>query len=429
VTKVLIAIPRLPAARIREILSLCADLNLRFKILPVSWVYLEERVSASMLQDLTPEDLLPRSEVTFTSDEKPGDLRHRRVMVTGAAGSIGTEICVQLASAGVNSLLMVDVNENGLYLLKRRLERTNPTVQTTAEVADIRDAGRMRALVESFRPHDIFHAAAHKHVPLMEAAPCEAVKNNVLATWDLAKIADSRGVERFVFISTDKAVRPTSVMGASKRLGESIVRCIGGRSRTRFCAVRFGNVLGSAGSVVPLFREQIAAGGPVTVTHPDVRRFFMTISEAVGLVLNAAYGDFGELCVLDMGEQIRIADLARHMITMAGLAPDVDIRIEITGLRPGEKLWEELLTEEEEQTFPASNKILVAKSPPPPVDLERRLAELGEAARSEDARRVMALLRALIPSYRPGRLSPDPLATAEADSASAPVPITRGKLR
>ena len=403
VTKVLIAIPRLPAARIREILSLCARLNLHFKILPVSWVYLHERVSASMLQDLTPEDLLPRSEVAFAKNERLGDLTQRRVLVTGAAGSIGGEICAQLAAAGVGSLFMTDVNENGLYLLQRRIERSHPRILISAEVADIRDSGRMRALVGTFRPQDVFHAAAHKHVPLMEAAPCEAVKNNVLATWELSRIADACAVERFVFISTDKAVRPTSVMGASKRLGEAIVRSIGSRSRTRFCAVRFGNVLGSAGSVVPLFREQIAAGGPVTVTHPEVRRYFMTIYEAVGLVLNAAYGDYGELCILDMGEQIRIADLARHMITMAGLVPGADIAIEFTGLRPGEKLFEELLTEEEEQTFAASDRILVAKGAPPLPDLERRLRKLAEAAYAEDGDRVVALLQAMIPSYRTTR--------------------------
>jgi FlaA1/EpsC-like NDP-sugar epimerase len=397
---VLIAIPRLPAQRIREILSLCTDLKVRFKILPVSYVYLQERVSASMLQDLTPDDLLARVPVSFTGSGRSVAVAGRRVMVTGAAGSIGGEICRQLAGANVATLLMVDINENGLYLLQRELEREFPEVVAMARVADIRDALRMQTLMATFKPQDVFHAAAHKHVPLMEAAPCEAVKNNVLATWDLAKAADFCRVERFVFISTDKAVRPTSVMGASKRLGESVVRSVGSHSATRFCAVRFGNVLGSSGSVVPLFREQIAAGGPVTVTHPEVRRYFMTISEAVGLVLKAAYSDFGELCVLDMGEQIRIVDLAKHLITMAGLVPDVDVPIVFTGLRPGEKLFEELLTEDEESTSLVGDKIFVARSPAPPPDLEQRLQELVEAVRVEDAAGAVGLLRALVPTYR-----------------------------
>jgi FlaA1/EpsC-like NDP-sugar epimerase len=400
VGKVLIAIPRLSPKRIREILSLCTDLKVRFKVLPVSFIYLSERLSVSMLQDLSPEDLLPRPQVTFYNGDQARLVRGRRTLVTGAAGSIGSEICFQLARAGIGSLVMVDVNENGLYLLKRRLEREVPATPAFAEVGDIRDQKRMNDLVRRFAPQDIFHAAAHKHVPLLESAPCEAVKNNILATRDLAATADALGVERFVYISTDKAVRPTSVMGASKRVGEMVVRAMARQSQTRFCAVRFGNVLGSAGSVVPLFREQIAAGGPVTVTDPEVRRYFMTISEAVGLVLMAAYSDSGELCVLDMGEQIRIEELARAMITMAGQVPEVDIPIVFTGLRPGEKLCEELLTEAEEQTQKLTDKIFVAQSPAPPPDLEQRLDELGSAARAEDPARVLALLRALVPSYQ-----------------------------
>ncbi len=405
VGKVLIAIPRLSPKRIREILSLCNDLKVRFKVLPVSFIYLSERLSVSMLQDLSPDDLLPRPQVTFYNGDQARMVRGRRTLVTGAAGSIGSEICFQLARAGIGSLVMVDVNENGLYLLKRRLEREVPATPAFAEVGDIRDQKRMNDLVRRFAPQDIFHAAAHKHVPLLESAPCEAVKNNILATRDLVATADALGVERFVYISTDKAVRPTSVMGASKRVGEMVVRAMARQSRTRFCAVRFGNVLGSAGSVVPLFREQIAAGGPVTVTDPEVRRYFMTISEAVGLVLMAAYSDSGELCVLDMGEQIRIEELARAMITMAGQVPEVDIPIVFTGLRPGEKLCEELLTEAEEQTQKLTDKIFVAQSPAPPADLEQRLDELGDAARAEDPARVLALLRALVPSYQGSSIS------------------------
>ncbi len=399
IAKVLIAIPRLPAARLRHLLSLCSNLKVRFKILPVSFVYLQEHVSAAMLKDLTPEDLLPREPVSFSDGYKTLDLRPRTALVTGGAGSIGSEICKQLIEGGLGRLVMVDINENNLYLLQRRLEKVRVDATVIAEVADVRDRARVTALFERYRPHDVFHAAAHKHVPLMEAAPCEAVKNNVLATRIAAEAAIAVGSERFVFISTDKAVRPSSVMGASKRVGEMLVRALGQRSTTRFCAVRFGNVLGSAGSVVPIFREQLEAGGPITVTHPDVRRYFMTIGEAVGLVLKAAYGDYGELCVLDMGEQIRIVDLARHMITMTGRVPDVDVKIEYTGLRPGEKLFEELLTEEEEKTSQVAHKVFVAASPAPPLDLLERIDELAAAAAAEDARAVVRLLRQLVPSY------------------------------
>jgi FlaA1/EpsC-like NDP-sugar epimerase len=401
VDAVLIAIPRLPARRIREILNLCADLKVRFKILPVSYVYLDDRAASSMLQDLSPEDLLPREVIHLADSEVIPAMESRTALVTGAAGSIGSEICAQLLEAGLGRLVMTDINENELYLLQRRLARQYPQASIVCELADIRDAERINALFEAYRPEDVFHAAAHKHVPLIEAAPCEAVKNNIVGTRHVARAADAVEVDRFVFISTDKAVRPSSVMGASKRAAEMMVRMMARGSATRFCAVRFGNVLGSAGSVVPIFREQIAVGGPVTVTDPEVRRYFMTVSEAVGLVLKAAYGDYGTLCVLDMGEQIRIVDLARHMITMSGLVPEVDIQIEYSGLRPGEKLFEELLTEEEEQTNKVSDKIFVAQSPPPPTDLEERLAEIIAAAEAEDADRVVDLLRRLIPSYQP----------------------------
>lgn len=396
---VLIAIPRLPSARLRHILTICANHNVRFKMLPVSFVYLQEHVSAGMLKDLTPEDLLPRAPVSFSDGTRRVDLRARTALVTGGAGSIGSEICAQLLHGGLGRLVMVDINENNLYLLQRRLAKLHAEAVVVAEVADLRDRGRMAALFARYRPHDVFHAAAHKHVPLMEAAPCEAVKNNVLATRLAAEAAIAAGSERFVFISTDKAVRPSSVMGASKRVGEMLVRALGQRSTTKFCAVRFGNVLGSAGSVVPIFREQLEAGGPITVTHPDVRRYFMTTGEAVGLVLKAAYGDYGELCVLDMGEQIRIVDLARHMITMSGKVPDVDVKIEYTGLRPGEKLFEELLTEDEEKTVEVAHKVFVAASPAPPLDLLERIDELAAAAAAEDARTVVRLLRQLVPSY------------------------------
>ncbi|TAM53894.1 MAG: polysaccharide biosynthesis protein [Acidobacteria bacterium] len=424
VATVLIAIPRMSAARIREILALCANLKLQFKILPVSFAYLNDRAAATMLQDLEPEDLLPRGPVEFSDSGQRACIMGRKVLVTGAAGSIGREICVQLLRAGVSRLVMVDLNENEMYLASRELQRLYPDVTFMTEVADIRDAGRMEALFAKYRPQDVFHAAAHKHVPLMEIAPGEAIKNNVLGTRNVALAADRAGVDRFVFISTDKAVRPTSVMGASKRVAEMIVRQLARTSHTRFCAVRFGNVLGSAGSVVPLFRAQIAAGGPVTVTDPEVKRYFMTIREAVGLVLQAGYSDYGEMCVLDMGEQIKIVDLARHMITMAGHVPDVDITIEFSGLRPGEKLYEELLTEEEERTQQVDRKLFVARCPAPPEDLDLRVRELADAAAAEDGERVRAGLRALVSSYTCPAPCTRPDATVAADGGlEAKVPL------
>jgi FlaA1/EpsC-like NDP-sugar epimerase len=396
VGQVLIAIARLQGPKIREILSVCADLKIQFKILPVSFLDQDGQHAATSMQDLTPEDLLPRDPVVL---EETPRLDGRTAIVTGAAGSIGSEICIQLARSGLHKLALVDLNENGLYMLKHRLDREHPETRALIEVGDIRDPNRMHAVFRRHRPQDVFHAAAHKHVPLMEAAPCEAVKNNILGTKNVAEAADACGAERFIYISTDKAVRPTSVMGACKRLGEHVVRSMAERSLTKFCAVRFGNVLGSAGSVVAIFREQITAGGPVHVTHPDVRRFFMTISEAVALVLKAGYSDYGELCVLDMGEQLRIDDLARHMITMSGQVPEVDIPIEYTGLRPGEKLFEELLTEQEEHTRRANHKILVASCPSPRADLDRQIRELASAAAAEDENRVLRLLHELVPSY------------------------------
>lgn len=403
VEKLLIAIPRVEPKRLRDILSLCAELGLRVKSLPVSFVYIDAKISASMLQDLQPEDLLPRAQVDFSDTGESSTALGRRVLVTGAAGSIGGEICRQLLRASVKQLVMVDINENELYLAQRRLEGQFGKIELVTEIADIRDASRMRALFERYRPEDVFHAAAHKHVPLMEAAPCEAVKNNVAGTRNVARAAHELGAERFIYISTDKAVRPTSVMGASKRVGEMVVRALALRSKTAFKAVRFGNVLGSAGSVVPIFREQIARGGPVTVTDPEVRRYFMTISEAVGLVLRAGYGGASDLCVLDMGEQTRIDELARHMIIMAGRVPDVDVMIEYTGLRPGEKLYEELLTEDEEKTHQAMKKVFTAVCPPPPFNLDARLDELERAAAAEDALQVIELLQSLVPSYTPRR--------------------------
>ncbi len=424
ITRVLIAIPRLSAQRIRELLTSCSDLQVRIKILPFSHLELHEKISSSMLQDLSPEDLLSRDPVVFAERVGESPIANRVTLVTGGAGSIGSEICRQLLLGGAAQLVMVDLNENGLYLNQRRLQHEFPQARIESHVANVRDFARLTSLFECRRPQDIFHAAAHKHVPLMEEAPCEAVKNNVLGTLNVARAARAAGTERFVFISTDKAVRPSSVMGASKRIGEMLIRLLARDSSTYFCAVRFGNVLDSAGSVVPLFREQIAAGGPVTVTDPEVRRYFMTVPEAVALVLKAAYEEHGHLCVLEMGEQIRILDLARHMITMSGLTPDVDIPIVFSGLRPGEKLAEELLTEEEERTFRSAEKILVAEGPPPAANLLRGIDELIQRAQQEDVAGVLAQIRTLVPSFRHSdAVAAEPMAAA-ASAAPALRPAT-----
>lgn len=400
VSTVMLAIQKLPAARIREVLNLCSRQKASFKIVPPSFTS-RGQLSAAALHDLSPEDLLPRDEVAFDHQEIRAMVQGRRILVTGGGGSIGGEIARQVADHGCTQLVLVDMYENEMYLKVRQLREQYTRIDIRAEVADVRDAARMKRLGEQYRPHHVFHAAAHKHVPLMEEAPEEAAKNNVLGTLNVARMADACGAERMVFISTDKAVRPTSVMGASKRVGEMVVRQVARDSRTKMTAVRFGNVLGSAGSVVSIFKQQIERGGPVTVTHAECTRYFMTISEAAGLVLLAGLGGFGEICILEMGEPIKIADLAANMITMAGSIPGQEIPIVFTGLRPGEKLHEELLTEEEERTHRVRNRIAVAQSPAPPRDLLHRLEELERLAEAGDRPGVLRVFGELVPSYRP----------------------------
>jgi FlaA1/EpsC-like NDP-sugar epimerase len=406
VSKVLLAITHLPAEQLREILRMCESSKASFKIIPASFARMDQRLSAALLHDLSPEDLLPRDAISFDQREIRDLVAGKRAMVTGGGGSIGGEIARQLATHGVAELVLVDMNENELYLKTRRLQEECPGLRVQAEVADIREPDRLGRLGERYRPQLVFHAAAHKHVPLMEDAPEEAVKNNVFGTMNVARMAIACGAERLVFISTDKAVRPSSVMGATKRIAEFVVRDLARTSKTKMTAVRFGNVLGSAGSVVPIFKQQIERGGPVTVTHPDCTRYFMTIPEAVGLV------GYGELCVLDMGEPIKIAQLARNLITMAGLVPGQDIPIVFTGLRPGEKLYEELLTEEEEQTSEVRNRILVARCPAPPTDLPERLKDLRASASLGDRDAVLAAIRRVVPTYTGGRGAHPPVLPA-----------------
>jgi FlaA1/EpsC-like NDP-sugar epimerase len=402
VRELLFAIPRMPAGRLREVIALCSDLKLGYKILPVSFAYLHDRVSASMLQALQPDDLLPRRPVTFDREEIGQKVRGRRVLVTGAGGSIGSEIARQVAEHAPGRLVLVDINENELYLLYRHLQARHSGLAVHAEVGDIRDAGRMVELFRRHRPQDVFHAAAHKHVPLMEWAPAEAVKTNLTGFRNVVRAAEEGGVERFILISTDKAVDPSSVMGATKRVAELLVRHLAARSSATYTSVRFGNVLGSAGSVVPLFKAQIAAGGPVTVTDARCTRYLMTIGEAVGLVLMAGLGGYGDLCILEMGEPILILDLARLMITLAGFVPEDEIPIVFTGLRPGEKLDEHLMTAEEEaRSRRVSDLIRVVDTAPPPADWVRRLEELERLAEDGEPAAVVAALRALVPRYTP----------------------------
>jgi FlaA1/EpsC-like NDP-sugar epimerase len=402
VQQILFAIPRAPASLVRRVLSVCADLKLSYKTLPVSFAYLSDHAAAATLQALAPEDLLPRGEARFDPSEVRALVEGRRILVTGAAGSIGSEICRQVAAQGPARLLLADINENELYLLDLELRRAFPGLSLASEVVDIRDHERLLQLGSIYRPQDVFHAAAHKHVPLMEWTPEEAVKNNVIGCRNVLRMTEACGTERFVLVSSDKAVEPSSVMGATKRIGELLIRSRAGASPAQLSAVRFGNVLGSSGSVVPIFKTQIAHGGPVTVTHPDCRRFLMTIPEAVGLVILAGLSHYGDLCILEMGEPVRILDLARMMITMAGFVPGKDIEIAFTGLRPGEKVDERLMTHEEERSSTLLREtIRIVQTPPPLANLDTRIDELAEVARRADRPAILALLREIVPSYRP----------------------------
>ncbi len=421
---VLIAIHQLPAARLRALLSICSNLQVRFKILPPSHA-LALRSGTARLKSLSPEDLLPRAEVRFSTSARASWVAGRSALVTGAAGSIGRELARQLLEAGARSLVLVDQDENGLYLLERALSEAFGGREIVAEVANVRDATRLREIFQRWRPQDVLHAAAHKQVPLLEDSPAEAVKTNVLGTRNTVEAAVAAGVERFVLISTDKAVRPTSVMGASKRVAEMVVLRAAG-NLPRPCVVRFGNVLGSAGSVVPLFERQIAERRPVTVTHPEVQRYFMTVSEAVGLVLETTYNDYGEVCTLEMGEPMKVLDLARHMITMAGLVPDLDIPIVFTGLRPGEKMTEDL-TEAGEECFHLDCGVTVTAGAVLPADFERDLSRLLEAAAAGDQARIRPLLRSLVPSFEPRELSragADALVPHPAEPSRRPTPFS-----
>lgn len=359
--EIIIAMPSVTGEAMRNILNECKQTGCEVKTLPGIYDLIDGKVTVQQLRHVDIADLLRREPIKLNLAEIAGYLAGKRVLVTGAGGSIGSELCRQVAKMSPASILLLGKGENSIYEIHQELQQTYPGLKLVPVIADVKDAKRINCIFAYMKPQVVFHAAAHKHVPLMEAQPVEAVKNNIFGTKVVAEAADRVKTETFVMISTDKAVNPTSVMGATKRVAELIIQNMSRISATKFVAVRFGNVLGSRGSVVPLFKKQIAAGGPITVTHPDMKRYFMTIPEASQLVLQAgALANGGEVFVLDMGEPVKIVDMARDLIELSGLVPDKDIKIEFTGLRPGEKLFEELLTAEEGTKSTKHEKIYVA---------------------------------------------------------------------
>ena len=377
VDEIIIAMPTVSAMETKKILDICKQTGCELKRLPGMFQLVNGEVSISKLKDVDVNDLLGREPIKVDLDSIMGYVSDKVVMVTGGGGSIGSELCRQVASHKPKQLIIVDIYENTTYDIQLELKRRYPDLDLVVLIASIRNTKRMDDIFRIYRPEIVYHAAAHKHVPLMEDSPNESVKNNVLGTWKVVQAADKYKVKRFVMISTDKAVNPTNIMGATKRICEMIIQTYNNRSETEYVAVRFGNVLGSNGSVIPLFKKQIEEGGPVTVTHPDIIRYFMTIPEAVSLVLQAgAYAKGGEIFILDMGEPVKIVDLAKNLILLSGHKPNEDIQIVFTGLRPGEKLYEEMLMKEEGMQDTANKLIHIGK--PIKMDEERFLQQLEE---------------------------------------------------
>lgn len=398
---IMIALPSMSKRQRKEIVDLCRRTHCEVKILPGMAQLIQGEYFVGQLRPVDLEDLLGRDTIQVDVKTIGDYVRGKRVLVTGGGGSIGSELCRQIASHSPETPVIFDIYENNAYDIQQELIKRYPELDLRVEIGSVRDEGRLNDIFGRFRPQLVYHAAAHKHVPLMEESPNEAVKNNVFGTLKTVVTADKYQVERFVLISTDKAVNPTSLMGATKRICEMIIQSYNAHSETDYVAVRFGNVLGSNGSVVPLFRKQIAEGGPVTVTHPDVTRYFMTIPEAVSLVLQAgATARGGEIFVLDMGEPVKIADMARKLIELSGLKPDEDIKIEYTGLRPGEKLYEELLLDEEGLTKTDNDLIYIGK----PISFDEevfaeQLQRLKKSAYAEDGS-VWEMVEEIVPNYR-----------------------------
>lgn len=401
VDEIVIAIPSAEPATIRDIIMICQETKARVRRLPAIASTITDSLS-STVRDINYEDLLGRDSVIIKNPELHAFVHDKVVMVTGGGGSIGSELCRQIAANEPKQLVIVDIYENSTYELEVELRRYYPDADIEVLIASVRDYERLDTIFAKYRPDVIYHAAAHKHVPLMETSPNEAIKNNCLGTLNLAKLSDKYEIKRFVMISTDKAVRPTNVMGATKRICEMIVQTYNKRSKTEFVAVRFGNVLGSNGSVIPLFLKQIEAGGPVTLTHREITRFFMTIPEAVSLVLTAGLmAKGGEIFILDMGEPVKIYDLACNLIRMKGFEPEADIKIEVVGLRPGEKLYEELLMAEEGLQETENKKIHIGK--PIEIDEELFLAKLDRLIdKAEDNMAdIRKDIKDICPTYHP----------------------------
>ena len=400
IDEIIFAIPSASRQVRKEILDICKETGCKLRTLPGMYQLINGEVSVSKLKDVEIEDLLGREPIKINIDDIIEYVSGKIVMVTGGGGSIGSELCRQIAGHNPKQLIIVDIYENNAYEIQQELMRKFPELNLKVLIASVRNTNRMDKIFETYRPEIVYHAAAHKHVPLMEESPNEAIKNNVFGTYKTAKAADKYGVKKFVLISTDKAVNPTNIMGASKRICEMIIQMMNEKSKTNFVAVRFGNVLGSNGSVIPLFKKQIAEGGPVTVTHPDIIRYFMTIPEAVSLVLQAgAYAKGGEIFVLDMGEPMKIVDLAKNLIKLSGYKVGEDIEIKFTGLRPGEKMYEELLMSEEGLKQTANKMIFIGK----PIEFdkeefEKQLERLKTVGESE-AVCIKEVVKEIVPTY------------------------------
>lgn len=402
--EIIIAMPSVKGKEIKEIIDVCKNTNCKLTILPGVYEIIEGTVSVNQLRPVEVEDLLGRDPVKLDTKNVSAYITGKVVLITGAGGSIGSEICRQVAKMQPKKMLLLGKGENSIYEISQELSIEYPQIRKVPIIADVRDEERINGIMDYFHPHVVFHAAAHKHVPLMEYQPMETVRNNVLGTKVVAEAASKNGVETFVMISTDKAVNPTSVMGCTKRVAEMFVQSMNSISETRFAAVRFGNVLGSRGSVIPLFKKQIAKGGPVTVTHPDMKRYFMTIPEASQLVLQAgAMAEGGEVFVLDMGEPVKIYDLARDMITLSGMIPEVDIEIKFTGLRPGEKLFEELLSAEDGTEATQHKKIFTAMIKC--VDKTKLDFQIRRLLEQTTGDNVVEVLKETVPTYRPNRIN------------------------
>lgn len=400
VEEIILAIPSASPKTTKEILKICNQTECKLKILPGMYQLITEEVSVSKLKEVSIEDLLGRDSIDIDLDSVAGYVRGKTVLVTGGGGSIGSELCRQIANYNPKCLIIFDIYENNAYDIQQELKIKYPQLHLEVLIGSVRNTKRIEWIMSHYRPDVVYHAAAHKHVPLMEDSPNEAIKNNVFGTYKTARAADKYGVKRFVLISTDKAVNPTNIMGASKRLCEMVVQTFNKYSRTEYVAVRFGNVLGSNGSVIPLFKKQMEAGGPVTVTHPDIIRYFMTIPEAVSLVLQAgAYAKGGEIFVLDMGEPVKIADLAKNLIRLSGYTLGIDMEIKYTGLRPGEKLYEELLIADEGLQKTENDLIYIGE--PLEFDDVHFLSELKklEEAAIEESEKVKEIVSGIVTTY------------------------------